>query len=566
MSKRGNMQITTQSRPGQPAVPCFSIVVTSRHGPPALQRALYSINRQTFRDYEVLVAESSPEDATDAVATVAPRARLVRVHQPHSVAAARNAALGCTSGRYVAFLDTMDVWHPGYLQYHYAASQVMPDALFTFADYFLHGPRRSGPVRQFVPEPLAENALLHMIMRPFVHTMSCVVAPRADVIAVNGFNTEFGRYADIDLCMRLLAGRPGRKGLACLTRPALSVPQVLAVKNVTDDSDSLDDEIAEWEAQRDQFIEKWFAQPFMARFADRRELCKGRLARNQRAYFAAYLSGRVVPMTPDAELPAPTVEPWVKTVSPGRPARRPRVAPGPTTRIAMVHHGRCGSQVVGDLLNQHSQILWEGELFEPLVQKLPKDPMSYLRKRLRACGKAMFGFETKHYHPDLMGVEWPDYVAGLERLGFDKFILQRRANLLRTFVSALVGKAKGNFYHLPAGKTASLQKLVLDPQAVYFEDKPVRLLDALEFTKQRMELARKLLNGRNVISLTYEDDIAEDPSRAYRRLCEFLGIEPEPVAIKYGRTTPFPLSEIIENIEEVQAALTGTEYEWMLTE
>ena len=35
---------------------------------------------------------------------------------------------------------------------------------------------------------------------------------------------------------------------------------------------------------------------------------------------------------------------------------------------------------------------------------------------------------------------------------------------------------------------------------------------------------------------------------------------------KYGRTTPFRLSEVIENFEEVQVALAGTEYEWMLVE
>ena len=560
------MQITAQGQRGQVEAPCFSIVLTSSHGSSALRRALYSINEQTFRDYEVVVAESSQDEATDAAAAVAPRAKLIRVDQRHCVAAARNDALACASGRYVAFLDTKDVWHPGYLQYHYAAHQVRPDALFTFADYFLHGPLRSGPVRQLAPEPLAENALLHMMMRPFVHTMSCFVAQRTDVVGINGFDVELGCYADMDFCMRLLVGHPGRKALACLMRPALSVPQVLAVKNVTDDADLLDNEIAEWEAGRDQFIEKWFTRPFMARFADRKELCKKSLTRHQRTYFAAYLSDRAVATVPDIELPEPPLKPWVKPVSPSRSARRARVASGPSTRIAMIHHGRCGSQVVGDLLSQHSQILWEGELFEPLVQKLPKDPMPYLRSRIRACGKAMFGFETKHYHPDLMGVEWPAYVAGLERLGFDKFILQRRANLLRTFVSALVGKAKGNFYHLPAGKTASLRKIVLDPQGVYFEDKPVRLLDALAFTEQRMQLARQLLNGRNIINLTYEDDIAEDPSRAYRRLCEFLGVEPEPVEIKYGRTTPFRLSEVIENFEEVQVALAGTEYEWMLVE
>jgi len=565
-SGRENMQTTTQGRSGRPVVPCFSVVITSRHGSPALTRALRSVNEQTFRDYEVVVVESSPDDATHAIGAAAPRAKSIRLDRSHGAAAARNAGLAGASGRYVAFLDSTDLWHPSYLQFHHAAHQAMPNALFTFADYFLHGPQRSGPVRQLAPEPLADNALLHMLMRPFVHTMSCFVAPRADVVAAGGFEAGLGLYAEIDLCLRLLAGRPGRKNLACQARPAPSLPQVLAVKCVADDVDAIDDEISEWEAQRDGFIDTLFARPFMAPFADRKALCKGSLARSQRAYFAAYLSDRVEPVADDAETPAPAVEPSVKAVSPAKPAPRARRAAGPSTRIAMIHHGRCGSQVLGDLLDQHSRICWEGELFEPLSHKLPKRPMPHLRQRLRACKKAMYGFETKHYHPDLMGVEWPDYIAGLEDLGFRKFIIQRRANLLRTFVSALVGKAKGHVYHLPAGKTASLQKLTLDPQAVYFDDKPVRLLDALEFTADRMELARRLLAGHDILCLTYEEDIAEDPSRAYRRACDFLGVEPEPVEIKYGRTTPFPLRDVIENFDEVKAALAGTEFEWMAEE
>ncbi|MCI0428985.1 MAG: glycosyltransferase [Rhodospirillales bacterium] len=531
-----------------------------------MTRALRSVNEQTFRDYEVVVVESSPDDATHAIGAVAPRAKSIRLDRPHSAAAARNAGLAAASGRYIAFLDSTDVWHPSYLQFHHAAHQAMPNALFTFADYFLHGPHRSGPVRQLVPEPRADNALLHMLMRPFVHTMSCLVAPRADVVAVEGFEAGLGLYAEIDLCLRLLAGRPGRKSLACLARPAPSLPQVLAVKRVTDDVDALDDEISEWEAQRDSFIDTLFTRPFMAPFADRKALCKGSLARSQRAYFAAYLSDRVVPVADDAESPAPAVEPSVKVVSPGKPARRTRRAAGPSTRIAMIHHGRCGSQVLGNLLDQHSRILWEGEIFETFMNKLPKHPMSHVRQRLRACKKAMYGFETKHYHPDQMGVGWAAYLASLEKLGFRKFILQRRVNLLRAFVSALVGIRKGNVYHLPVGATASLRKVRLDPQAVHFDVEPFGLLDVLRFRAERLESARRLLDGHDILCLTYEEDIAEDPTRAYRRVCDFLGVEPEPVEIKYGRTTPFPLSDVIENFDEVKAALAGTEFEWMTDE
>ena len=78
--------------------------------------------------------------------------------------------------------------------------------------------------------------------------------------------------------------------------------------------------------------------------------------------------------------------------------------------------------------------------------------------------------------------------------------------------------------------------------------------------------ARRLLTGREILDLTYEDDIADDPHRAYRRICDFLGVTPEPVEVRYGRTTPFPLSGVIENFDEVKAALASTEFEWMLAE
>jgi len=529
-------------------------------------RALRSVREQTFRDYEVVVVESSPDDATHATGVVAPRAKSIRLDRPHSAAAARNAGLAGASGRYLAFLDSTDVWHPSYLQFHHAAHQAIPNSLFTFADYFLHGPRRSGPVRQLAPEPLADNALLHMVMRPFVHTMSCFVAPRADVVAAKGFEVDLGLYAEIDLCLRLLAGPRGHKNLACLGRPVPNLPQVLTVKHLTDDVDELDGEISEWEAQRDSFIDALFARPFMAPFAERKALCKSRLARSQNAYFAAYLSDRVIPVADDAETPAPAAERPIKAVTLRKPTRRARRAAGPSTRIAMIHHGRCGSQVLGDLLNQHSRILWEGEIFEKFMNKLPKHPTPHLRQRLRECNKAMYGFETKHYHPDQMGVGWGDYLASLEELGFRKFILQRRVNLLRAVVSAIVSIHKGNVYHLPAGATASLRKVRLDPQAVHFDVEPFGLLGVLRLRAERLESARRLLDGHDVLCLTYEEDIAEDPTRAYRRACDFLGIEPEPVEIKYGRTTPFPLCDVIENFDEVKAALAGTEFEWMLAE
>ena len=39
-----------------------------------------------------------------------------------------------------------------------------------------------------------------------------------------------------------------------------------------------------------------------------------------------------------------------------------------------------------------------------------------------------------------------------------------------------------------------------------------------------------------------------------------------PAQVRYGRTTPFPLSDVIENLDVVKAALAGTEFMWMTEE
>lgn len=49
-------------------------------------------------------------------------------------------------------------------------------------------------------------------------------------------------------------------------------------------------------------------------------------------------------------------------------------------------------------------------------------------------------------------------------------------------------------------------------------------------------------------------------------MCRFLGIAPAPVGVRYARTNPFPLRELLLNYEDVASSLRPTEHAWMLEE
>jgi hypothetical protein len=120
--------------------------------------------------------------------------------------------------------------------------------------------------------------------------------------------------------------------------------------------------------------------------------------------------------------------------------------------------------------------------------------------------------------------------------------------------------------------TASAPRLInklntdLNPYAFGIVYNPKPLINCLEEIDQTYRQLESLLEDKSSLWLTYEDDILPDPRIAYRKICEFIQVEPMAVDILNQRTNPFPIREIVENYDELEAMLQGTKFEWMLTE
>ncbi len=83
---------------------------------PFLDSAIDSLRSQTLTEWELLaVDDGSGDDSPSILARAAmrdPRIRLLSTGGKRGPAAARNVAMAAARGRYLAFLDADDLWHP----------------------------------------------------------------------------------------------------------------------------------------------------------------------------------------------------------------------------------------------------------------------------------------------------------------------------------------------------------------------------------------------------------------------------------------------------------------------
>lgn len=244
--------------------------------------------------------------------------------------------------------------------------------------------------------------------------------------------------------------------------------------------------------------------------------------------------------------------------------------------ILVIHIGRCGSTVLGKMLNQHSMIYWASELYEPIfgswrdqnngietIGKMPKDAIQILKNNYWQALHRYYGFEIKPYHFNLIRYKPEYFIEQIEQLGFSHFIILDRKNRLRKIVSSDIAHKHGG-YHVQSdhSRIRKSTNLNIENVRIDFDSKPLQQF--LNDYDSQLAQIEKILVGKKVLRLTYEDDISENPMVAYKKACEFLKLPTQNVTVSLKKTNPGELSSLIENFEEVSQSLKGTAHEWML--
>ena len=188
------------------SAPFFSVIIPVYNRAHALARAIESVRAQSCQDFEIVVVDDGSKDDARAVAESFgdPRIRFIR-QENEGGGVARNTAIDHAVGRYIAPLDSDDVFLP----HHLAEMKLLLDGTEKLAGYarvivdrgdgktFLKPPRaiRAG-------EDMGEYLLAE---RGFVPTIT-VVVPR-EIAAKVRYHVNLRPAEDTDFAMRLaLAG------------------------------------------------------------------------------------------------------------------------------------------------------------------------------------------------------------------------------------------------------------------------------------------------------------------------------------------------------------------------
>jgi glycosyltransferase involved in cell wall biosynthesis len=96
----------------------ISVIIPTADRPGPLQRALRSLARQDFGDFEVIVVADGGRTPRSLVRNWQPNLKvtLLQVETRQGVSHARNIGLTAATGEYVAFLDDDDIYLPQHLQ------------------------------------------------------------------------------------------------------------------------------------------------------------------------------------------------------------------------------------------------------------------------------------------------------------------------------------------------------------------------------------------------------------------------------------------------------------------
>lgn len=191
----------------------FSVVIPCHNAGRWIGEALRSVAEQTVKAHEIIVIDdASTDDSVAQVEASGVPVRLLRVCEKNA-AATRNHGIRAATGDWIALLDADDRWYPNHLER--AATLLgksVGDVAYRGSCDEMDTAGRTTPVHRPQPLQTSRTGLTHedypdLEMAEMYFAHSTFVLRRDRLLEIGGYDPAQMRRHDIDMWLRLIAGR-----------------------------------------------------------------------------------------------------------------------------------------------------------------------------------------------------------------------------------------------------------------------------------------------------------------------------------------------------------------------
>ncbi|MBX2865386.1 MAG: hypothetical protein KTR27_17685 [Leptolyngbyaceae cyanobacterium MAG.088] len=218
-------------------------------------------------------------------------------------------------------------------------------------------------------------------------------------------------------------------------------------------------------------------------------------------------------------------------------------------RFVLFGRGRSGTTALVSLLDNVKDIHCDGEILSRPVLL----PQLYLQSCCANSHANVYGCKILSYHiRDVQPIlKRRRFLNRLDNAGFKIIHLQRR-NLFLHALSNLKARVFG-FYQKKADGPARSKPITVQLES---------LLDWVQRSEQLAKYELELLQGLNILSLTYEDNLQDSSHHqpTVDQICSFLGVPSSSATSAYRKQSSSCWQDEIANYQEVTDFLSKTPY------
>jgi glycosyltransferase involved in cell wall biosynthesis len=189
-------------------MPLISVIIPVFNRKELLPRALLSVLKQSFTDFELIVVDDGSTDGVEElpILTSDPRIQYIKLDSNYGVSKARNTGISHSSGKWIALLDSDDEWTVNKLKKQLLWLRANPSFRITQSkEIWIRNGKRVNPPST---HEKFQGDLFSVSLQRCMITPSSVIFDRELFFECGPFNESLPACEDYDLWLRITCRYP----------------------------------------------------------------------------------------------------------------------------------------------------------------------------------------------------------------------------------------------------------------------------------------------------------------------------------------------------------------------